>query len=300
MAEKAKKGPRWSRPQEDLFLELLCKFPPIGGEDDGVMGRKQEKVWAPLQEELEKRLPAVNQLPNQKKGELKTDFSKDVLIRKWRDWNGLYKRTKLKHDIIRHSPKTGAAVEEGDKKIEDRISAATKDWWPFRTFHQFFGGMARNNTALVDEGLHEQPPVTDAIGASNTSSKIVDTSGDVKSDGDSDLDVVPKKGSGKRLRLSTRNVELTAFVQDKKTKSDLLLVDAKKQAGVERDSLKAQAKLTLYRDIMHEQELMSAKAVKEKRVDKFVDAYMSAGSSPGTAMRKAREAVLTPVKKYPE
>ena len=85
------------------------------------MGRKQGQVWAAIQAEFERFLPAVNVLPNAKRGELKTDFSSQVLIRKWRDWCGLFKKTKLKHDILRHSPKTGAAVEE-DKSMEEKVT----------------------------------------------------------------------------------------------------------------------------------------------------------------------------------
>ena len=78
MAEKFKKGPRGSKPQEELFLEVLCKFPQIGGADDVVMGRKQDQVWASMQQEYERRLPAVNALLNAKQGELKTDLSSQV------------------------------------------------------------------------------------------------------------------------------------------------------------------------------------------------------------------------------
>ena len=37
-------------------------------------------------------------------------------------------------------------------------------------------------------------------------------------------------------------------------------------------------------------------ATEEKRVDTFLEAYMTARSLPATAIRKAHEAVTTPVK----
>ena len=301
MADKGKKGPRWSRPQEELLLELLCKFPPIGGEDDGQMGRKQDVIWAPMLAAFEARLPAVNAVAISKKGEIKTDFSGPALPRKWRDWNVLYKKTKLKHDIVRHSPKTGAAVEDDDcKTIEQKIKAATKDWWAFGTFHEFFGSMARNNLQLVDEGLHQETPAI-AVQEKKSAEKIITVTPDSLGDSDSDAEIVTKKApDNKRLRVSAKNAELTAYVQEKKTKADIELVDVRMAALVERDAQKAKQTLTLYRDVMHEQEKtamrLQAQATKEKRVDKFTDLYLNAGSSPATAHRKAREAVTTPVK----
>ena len=300
MADKGKKAIRWSRPQEELFLELVCKYPPIGGDDDGAMGKKSDKVWAPMLAELERRLPAVNAAPLSKKGDIKTDFSGTVLPRKWRDWNVLYKRYKLKHDIVRHSPKTGAAVEDDDKTIEDKIKAATVDWWAFGTFHQFFGSMARNNLQLVDEGLHQETPAI-AIQEKKSAEKITSVTPDTYGDSDSDAEIVTKKApDNKRTRVSARNAELTAFVQEKKQKADIELVDVRMAALVERDAQKAKQTLTLYRDVMHEQEKsamrLAARAAKEKRVDKIFDLYVDAGSSPATAHRKATEAVTTPVK----
>ena len=74
-----------------------------------------------------------------------------VLLWKWRVWNGMYKKIKVKHDIVRHSPETRAAVEKEDKCMEECIMDAVEDWWPFGTFHQFLGSMAKNYLALVEE-----------------------------------------------------------------------------------------------------------------------------------------------------
>ena len=58
--------------------------------------------------------------------------------------------------------------------------------------------------------------------------------------------------------------------------------------------------MALYRDVLYEQESsnlrMQAAATKDKIIEKFTDAYIDAGNSPGTAMRKARDAASTPVK----
>ena len=70
-------------------MEQIVKFPPIGGEDDGIVGQNMNQLWEPMRLEFEKRLPAFNALSNTKRGEVKTYFSREVLNGKWKDWNAV-------------------------------------------------------------------------------------------------------------------------------------------------------------------------------------------------------------------
>ena len=80
MANKAKKGPWWSRLKDELFSKLCIKYPPVGGGSNGIMGRKAIDMWEPMQLELEQRLLAANAMSHNKRGMVRTDFCRDASL----------------------------------------------------------------------------------------------------------------------------------------------------------------------------------------------------------------------------
>ena len=159
--------------------------------------------------------------------------------------------------------------------------------------------MARYNPNLVDEGLHVAPQIIEKVISTPPKDARTDAD-DVDFTVTSDEDVAPTKQATKRPRISARNAELTAYVQDNRTAANMALFEAKKAAQKERDEDKS----VMYKSMIKEQAEaalnLQAITAKAGRVDKFIDTFLNQGASPSTAMRKAREAVVTPVKKQPE
>jgi hypothetical protein len=72
---------RWHPDQEELFLELLSlpQYKPVGGNSDGMMGRKVETVWEPLLQRFSSANESLRAGQTSTGLQMETDFTAKVL-----------------------------------------------------------------------------------------------------------------------------------------------------------------------------------------------------------------------------
>jgi hypothetical protein len=106
MAASEPRGTRkWSADQEKMYLDLLVfpEFKPIGGDGDGVMERKEEALWAPLQARfLAANESLVARAASDGGKRVKMDFDVAMMKRKWHAFRDQYNKCKRECKVGRH------------------------------------------------------------------------------------------------------------------------------------------------------------------------------------------------------
>jgi hypothetical protein len=158
-AMSSEKTERSARPEQDqLILECMAIIRPLGGENDGKMGKKKQEVWEPLASLVNQGLGLVNdEIKRQKPtARPKSSFTAEELRRKFGDWRRAFpaanKDSGFGTRVGRGETGLPADTDEA-AGLESALDKGIKRFKYFRECHAIFGACASVDTSLAQESL---------------------------------------------------------------------------------------------------------------------------------------------------
>lgn len=250
-------------------MNVFCEKKPVGGDADGDMGKKCDKVWKPVYLAVKAVLDPAAEAYIKAGKPYKADYDAATLQRKWTDFSKKYKDVRAKHGIRKSIDRGETGKSAADYiSYDDRLASAQKDWKYFAQFHAAFGSCARYCSDLIDESITpkkpsaapELPPApgltamapaldptgsNDELDSASLETIAKDASVDNSSlDADDELVVAPKKSVVKKAgRFTARSVQMVKAASETRAEAAQQVSDRKMKALAEISEKEQKARL---------------------------------------------------------